>query len=354
MIPRNPKNERIKKQYTEYLRHADGKSDLTIRQIEKAILRYETFTKFGDFAKFDQKRGMEFKAHLSRANLAKATILSTLTALKRFFGWLAGQPGYRSKVNLNDVEFLSLSEKEIRAAKAPAERAYPTLEQVISVVSQMPQETAIERRNRALLAFTAVTGIRDGAIISLKLRHVDAARRLVVQHPRDVATKGSKRIDTFFFPIDEQLSAIVLKWMDYLRDELLCSGNDPLFPKTARSHDEFDCFVAESLSREPWANAGPVRDIFKVAFAAAQLPPYTPHSFRNMLVQQAYKQCKTPELLKVWSQNLGHEGVLTTLTSYGKIDLHRQGELLVGGAQLDQEAPITRRELERLLKDRGL
>lgn len=354
MIPRNPKNERIKKQYTEYLKHADGKADLTIRQIEKGILRYETFTKFGDFAKFDQKRAMEFKAHLSKSNLAKATILSTVTVLKRFFGWLAGQPGYRSKIKLNAVEFLSLSEKEVRAAKAPGERAYPTLEQVVSVIAQMPQKTPIEKRNRALLAFIAVTGIRDGAVISLKLRHFDVARRLVIQDPRDVATKGSKRIDTFFFPVSDQLSAIVLEWIDYLRDELLCGSNDPLFPKTARSHDEFDCFVAESLSREPWANAGPVRDIFKAAFAAARLPHYTPHSFRNMLVQQAYKQCKTPELLKVWSQNLGHEGVTTTLTSYGKIDLHRQGELLVGGGQLDQEAPITRREIEQMLKNRGL
>ena len=90
MIPRNPKNERIKKQYTEYLKHADGKADLTIRQIEKAILRYETFTKFGDFTKFDQRLAKAFKANLADADLAKATILSTITALKRFFGWLAG------------------------------------------------------------------------------------------------------------------------------------------------------------------------------------------------------------------------------------------------------------------------
>ena len=109
MIPRNPKNERIKNQYTEYLKHADGKSDLTIRQIEKAMLRYETFTKFGDFTKFDQKRAMEFKAHLSKANLAKATILSTITALKRFFGWLAGQSGYTVQ---NQIERCRVSQLE--------------------------------------------------------------------------------------------------------------------------------------------------------------------------------------------------------------------------------------------------
>jgi hypothetical protein len=176
----------------------------------------------------------------------------------------------------------------------------------------------------------------------------------VIQHPRDVATKASKRIDTFFFPIGEEFKVVVLEWIDFARGELLFGGNDPLFPKTALSHDEHDCFVAERLSREPWANAGPVREIFKAAFAAAGLPHFTPNSFRNMLVQQAYKLCKTPEQFKAWSQNLGHESPLTTFTSYGKIDLHRQGDLLLRRKELDQEAPITRREFEQVLKDRGL
>jgi hypothetical protein len=35
----------------------------------------------------------------------------------------------------------------------------------------MPVETAIERRDRALIAFTILTGARDGAIASLKLKH---------------------------------------------------------------------------------------------------------------------------------------------------------------------------------------
>lgn len=38
--------------------------------------------------------------------------------------------------------------------------------------------------------------------------------------------------------------------------------------------------------------------------------------------------CQTPEQFKAWSQNLGHESPLTTFTSYGKVSLHRQGELI--------------------------
>ena len=33
MICRNPKNERLKRQYADFLKHADGKAEQTIRQV---------------------------------------------------------------------------------------------------------------------------------------------------------------------------------------------------------------------------------------------------------------------------------------------------------------------------------
>jgi hypothetical protein len=38
--------------------------------------------------------------------------------------------------------------------------------------------------------------------------------------------------------------------------------------------------------------------------------------------------CTTPEQFKAWSQNLGHENVLTTFTSYGNVSDHRQAEII--------------------------
>lgn len=40
--------------------------------------------------------------------------------------------------------------------------------------------------------------------------------------------------------------------------------------------------------------------------------------------------CRTPEQFKAWSQNLGHEGVLTTLFAYGTVPTGRQREIMVG------------------------
>ena len=41
-------------------------------------------------------------------------------------------------------------------------------------------------------------------------------------------------------------------------------------------------------------------------------------------------RCQTPEEFKSWSQNLGHEKVLTTFFSYGEVAIPRQGEIIKG------------------------
>ena len=58
------------------------------------------------------------------------------------------------------------------------------------------------------------------------------------------------------------------------------------------------------------------------------MPYFNPHSFRNTLVQLGQSKCKTPEAFKAWSQNLGHESVLTTLYSYGEVGRQRQSDIL--------------------------
>ncbi len=259
MLKRHPDNERIKHRYFEFLKQADGKSEQTVRQVEKAILRFEEFTGFADLKSFDQKRAINFKSALAKKNLAPATILSTVNALKRFLGWLALQPGYKSRIRVNDIEYLNLSEKDMRAASAPADKKYPTLQMIEKVVVKMPGETPIQKRDRALIAFTAITGIRDGALISLKLKHFDIDRKLVLQNPLEVATKFGKRIDTFLFPLGDGFEGVFLDWVRFLRENQLFADHDPLFPKTAVGHDANDCFTAIGLSREHWSNASPRR-----------------------------------------------------------------------------------------------
>jgi integrase len=111
-------------------------------------------------------------------------------------------------------------------------------------------------------------------------------------------------------------------------------ADDPLFPATRiEVGEDTGLFEVRGLLRQHWSTAAPVRRIFRQAFAAAELPYFNPHSFRRTLALEGERRCRSIEELKAWSQNLGHDGVLTTLTSYGQIPIARQAELIsrVGG-----------------------
>lgn len=72
----------------------------------------------------------------------------------------------------------------------------------------MPATTEIERRDRALIAFTVLTGARDGAIASFKIRHVDIDQGQIDQDAREVRTKFSKSfVTTQCGLLNEELSA---------------------------------------------------------------------------------------------------------------------------------------------------
>lgn len=353
MIKKNPKNERVKRQYFHHQRQALGRSEPTIRQIARSLTRFENFTGMRGFKTFDQHQAVAFKEELRLSGLAPATILTALNDIKLFLAWLALQPGFKRAIKVSDIEYLSLPEKQVRAATAPADKDFPSLQMVESVVAAMPNETAIDKRDRALVAFTTITGIRDGALVTLKLKHFDRARKLVLQNPNEVATKFSKRIDTFLFPLNDSFETIFLDWIGYLRDEELFGDHDPLFPKTMLAHDDDQCFKAAGLSREHWANASPVRAIFKNAFRNAGLKEFTPHRFRNMIVSEMYRRELSVPVFKAWSQNLGHEGAMTTLTSYGKIGLEEQGRLVRSHAN-EKSGKFSISQLEALLEKRGL
>ena len=82
------------------------------------------------------------------------------------------------------------------------------------------------------------------------------------------------------------------------------------------------------MERARWSTATRIRTIFRDACSRAGQPYFNPHSFRNTLVRFGESICKTREEFKAWSQNLGHEKVLTTFLSYGNVGASPQGEII--------------------------
>lgn len=335
MTTHNARNERVKREYLTFLKEAKRLNEASIDGVAAALHRFETYNGFRDFKQFRIQQAIGFKRHLAkeknertRKPLSKSTMHAQLSALKAFFQWLAGQPGYKSRLSYTDAEYFNLTEKETRQARAHTERPVPTVEQILHVLHMMPAETEIELRDRAVIAFTLLTGARDGAIASLKLKHIDLIEGRVIQDAREVLTKFSKTFSTYFFPVEDDVRRIVEEWIYHLRTEKLWGNDDPLFPATEVSQGNNHQFCASGLTRMHWSTASPIREIFRRTFEQAGLPYFHPHSFRKTLAQLGERVCRTPEEFKAWSQNLGHEKVMTTFSSYGAVAASRQAEII--------------------------
>jgi integrase/recombinase XerD len=206
---------------------------------------------------------------------------------------LAIQPGYKSLNSYTDTEYFNLSEKEVRIATARRVTAVPTLEQIKHVIETMTNHSAIERRNPSLIAFTLLTGARDSSIASMKLKHIDLHGNCVFQDAREVNTKFSKIFTTYFFPFGDEILEIVKDWVIPISQR-----HHPYAPFLKKPLKWLACLTSiHTVLGKRWLRLG-------------------------RLFANRHKN------LKAWSQNLGHEGVLTTLYSYEHVQEQRQGEIL--------------------------
>lgn len=351
----NPSNERLKRRYFRFLKESRGRADVTIDHAASAIYHFEQFTGAIDFRKWTPEQAIDYKKHLMSEGArratgigSRATLVTKLRTVQLFFRWLADQDGYRTRIKHCDVEFFNPTMHDLKLARARKEKPGPTLEQARHVNLSMPSGTDVELRNRALVACALSTGARVSALMSLKLKHVRTDGLGIDQDAREVRTKQSKTQSTAFFPVGEDIRRIFLDYVDHLRLELKWGANDPLFPATWQTVGPDHQFRIAGLKPVHWKTAEPVRTIFRRAFASAGIPYFSPHTFRNCLAILGEEICSNPLELKAWSQNLGHDDILTTMTIYGTFPFERQADLILG---LGKRAGDKLAQLKALLND---
>ena len=180
MPKHNVENERIKRAYFTHLKAARGMSEATIDAAAKAIHRFENLDRLS------QLQELPYRAsHRIPTSTRRGPERALRTATEQgdrapdpqcdacLHSMARGAAGYRRRIRYSDADYFRLSEKDTRIAKSSRPREIPTPEQIKRVLSSMPTVTDIERRNRALVAFTWLTGVRDGALASLKVKHVN-------------------------------------------------------------------------------------------------------------------------------------------------------------------------------------
>lgn len=327
-------NERMKRKYVFYLEQADGLDEKTTDKVLAAILKFEQSTGFKPFKRFHIEQAANFKTYLSQAKnprgepLSHSTMDATLTLVRKFFHWLAGQAGYKKVLSYVDARYFNNNRKSARIAHTANEKEAPSPEAAFHAFQAMPSATEFEKRDKAVFAFFMLTGARVGAVASLRLKHVDLFHGRVFQDPREVNTKAAKYIDTVFMPVNPAYLECFTEWMEYLRTEKLFGPSDALFPKAQMGLAETGGFQKVGFSREPFATTTPLNKIIRTAFAMVQLPQYTPHAFRTTLIKMANDCCTTVEEFKAWGLNIGHDNMAVTMGSYLPISRQLKEDLI--------------------------
>jgi len=254
--------------------------------------------------------------------LAAPTIVQTCNDLKAFLEWLPKQSGYRS-LQRDLADYCTPPRRLTALAHTPRTKRVPSAADIISTLEAMPVTTSQDRRDRAVIACLFLTGVRDGALVSLRLKHMDIEGRSVHQDAREVNTKFSKTMRTGWFPVGNDIATIVTDWIEERR----ASGaedDDPLFPRAPSGvHARHPLHMDEF-----WKTASPVREIIRKATDAAGIRYFRPHSVRAALARMCLSWARSPEELKALSQNLGHEDIGTTMEHYATLTDDRQCELV--------------------------
>lgn len=319
-------NEQRKREFIEYLKGAKGFAESSVNDFAEAVYQWQVFTENEDFANFDKSKALAFRDWLKsrKANTEAGTIslsaqYSYLRRVKKFFEWLSRQPIYRSKILKNDVEFLGLSKGDSRIARQGTTKQTPTFEEAKTIIESIEIKNDIDKRDRAMICFALITGMRISAITTLRMKNFNMDDKLIDQNPADkVKTKNSKRILTTFFPIGwNEPEKHFLDWISYLKSKGF-QPNDPIFPSTLNNFISGKQIYSKNLiSKEFWSGTNGARKIFEKRCKNADVSYFNPHSFRHLIVDIMGKLRLTEEDKKAISLNLGHSNVGTTFGSYG-------------------------------------
>lgn len=258
---------------------------------------------------------------------SKSTIRHRASHLSRFFEWLCKQDGHR-RMNKSIPEYFKLPKGITAQAMQAPPRLFPTIDEAISMASEMPSRTIRERRNRAIFALAFVTGFRASALISLRLRHIDVQGKRAFQDGADVRAKNGRSYTANWFPRTEKMQQFLVAWIDEIQS-IGVSQDDALFPAARHLARPFRLSQKNRPSIEPMRTQVAVTEAFIRASSHSTLN-YSPHSARHCLAALGEQICRSSEEKKAWSLNLGHSSEQVTQSHYAKVSEVRKCEIFEG------------------------
>lgn len=320
-------NDEVIHQWQIYARKWDGK---TIDKYLAAIREFEHMIGGRPFQEVTQEDADCYRDFLigkallpkEQGGLSRSTVSKKAGQLAAFFAWLVKQPGYR-RMNQMLPEYFELPRKALAKALELAPRAYPKFSEVPPMLAAMPCTTLQQRRDRAMVAFAFITGLRAAALTSLRLRHLNMERREVFHNGAELRAKNSKSFMVDWFPKTEALQPYFIDWVDELR-ALGFRPCDAVFPACGDLPEAGGEISVNHPEIVPMRSQAAVSQAFEVATGGR----FTPHAARHTLKALGDAVCTTLELCTAWSRNLAHETLEITQRNYAQMTNETKRNLL--------------------------
>lgn len=288
----------------------------------RAINEFEDLRDQKDFDRLTTSQIISFQTHLkSRRSKTTGELLSATTIShilrhnREFFTWMMTEKKAR-RLTPGLLAYFTVDRRTRAASRTHQHRKYASHADWLRLIEAYPGQGLEAKRDRAILALLILTGVRDAALVSLRLKHLDLKTQRLDQYGREVDTKFGKSMWTRFFPYAEPALKVLTDYVETMIS-LGLAPEDPLFPQSLEGVALGLASGAIKLSC--WQTASPIRRILKVACAHAGIPYVVPHSVRNTTATTATERCQSLHDLVAWGQNLGHKSVFTTLDHYAQL-----------------------------------
>lgn len=319
-------NERAKYKYTQHLRRVSKKDGKTILAILKHIRDFEIFINFKSFETYNGDLADKYIQSMIEKQLSLSYISNNIRSLKEFFKWLERQRGYRSKIDYNQIDYLNISRNQQNTAKATEYQKSYKFEQIIHTIRNMPWNTEKEKRDKALISLQALCALRTSELRTVKIKNLieEDGQYFIYVSPKDMKVKFGKTRHVNFISLPDDIIVNVIQWRDYL-----CSigfkESDTLFPRIDSRFTQTN-LLEQSLRKKGIQSDTTIRNIFRIAFESAGYKYIRPHNIRKTLARYAENQ--SPAFLNAVRQNLGHNSIDTTLSSYGQQSVAEQRRII--------------------------
>lgn len=330
-------NVKIVRKYFDYLRERKGYAQTTIDKYATDIAQFEKYSEMKNFKAFNSKIAKGFKNYIydfkkrNGTNYSVKSRSEKLKSVREFLLWLYDQPGYRSHLNINYIKYLQVNRSERNAITSSRKyKKTPKYADAWILIDSIPNKLEIDRRDKALISLSLLTGLRPDSIRSLCIKNIDIKNMIVILDTlNEVDAKFGKYNEIMILPFDLWIYGNISDWISELINKKEFMDNDPVFPKTEmnNSNNHFG-FKPENVTKEFWKNTGQINKIFRERAIEAGVTPHTPYGYRRLNAQHARRYATNMEEYSAISQNLGHSETEITEIHYGNMGPEKRKEIL--------------------------